>query len=380
MIPYSTQDISDEDVDAVCRTLRSAYITQGPSVTIFEDLTKRYVGAQFSVAVNSATSGLIICCRALGVTCGDWVWTVPNTFVATANCALLCGASIDFVDIDEKTYNICVQSLKQKLQASQANGTLPKALIVVHFAGQPADMYAIRDLSKRYGFKIIEDASHALGADYLDSKVGSCDFSDLTVFSFHPVKMITTAEGGMVTTNDKSLYDVLVLLRSHGVTRKAPTDEVWDGAWYYEQSLVGYNFRMSDIQAALGTQQISRLDEFLKTRRDVAQFYFENLSNFPIQLPYQHKYGRSSFHLFPILLENENERKRIYKFLQEVGIGVNVHYIPVHLQPVYKSLGFKKGDFPNAENYYSRTLSIPIHTRLSPEDLSYIVGTISKCF
>ena len=362
MIPYSRQEISNTDIEAVVDVLRSDFLTQGPVTPRFENAIAEKVGAQYSVAVNSATSALHIACRALGLGPGDWMWTSPISFVASANSGLYCGAKVDFVDIDPKTYNICTARLEEKLIEARKSAKLPKIVIPVHLCGQPCDMNKIHELSRIYGFRVIEDASHALGARYKKSPIGNCKYSDVTIFSFHPVKMITTTEGGMAVTNFSHLAEKMSLLRSHGITRDSEKmSHKPDGPWYYQQIELGYNYRMSDIQAALGCSQLKRLDEFVNKRRDLAKRYDEAFSILPITLPWQHIDSYSSYHLYVIRLHQNKgtDYGKIFSNLREQGIGVNTHYIPIHTQPYYKNFGFKKGDYPEAENYYSEAISYP---------------------
>lgn len=379
MIPYGRQSIDQADIDAVVAVLQSDYLTQGPKIPAFEQAVASYCGAQFGVAVNSATSALHIACLALGLGKDDELWTSPNTFVASANCGLYCGAKVDFVDIDPQTYNLCTDALEQKLIHAKANNSLPKIVMPVHFAGQSCDMQRIWELSQEYGFRIIEDASHAIGGNYLDRPVGNCQFSDITVFSFHPVKIITTAEGGLATTNSKVLAEKMQLFRSHGVTREphlmqdqAATQE----PWYYQQVELGFNYRMTELQAALGVSQMRHLDAFVAKRHQLAQRYFSELADLPIVLPYQSKDSHSSLHLFPIQLAENHSRKWIFNQLRELGVGVNVHYIPVHTQPYYQQFGFKMGDYPNAEHYYQNAISIPLHQGLSDDEQSFVIKTL----
>ncbi|NOU22557.1 MAG: UDP-4-amino-4,6-dideoxy-N-acetyl-beta-L-altrosamine transaminase [Methyloglobulus sp.] len=364
MIPYGRQDISPADIQAVVDVLNSDFLTQGPAVPAFEKSVTDYCGAQFGVAVNSATSALHIACLALGLGQGDWLWTTPNTFVASANCGLYCGAQVDFVDIDPKTYNLCADQLEQKLILAEKHGKLPKIVIPVHFAGQSCDMRRIHQLGQQYGFKIIEDASHAIGGKYLEQPIGGCQYADITVFSFHPVKIITTAEGGLATTNQLELAEKMQLLRSHGITRDPQQmTKPSEGGWYYQQIDLGFNYRMTELQAALGVSQMQRLNEFVAKRHQLAQQYNALLAGLPVVRPYQHPDNYSGLHLYPILLALDNISKthaEVFQALREGGLGVNVHYIPVHTQPYYQQLGFKAGDFPKAEDYYSRTISIPM--------------------
>ena len=383
MIPYGRQEITEEDIKEVEKILRSDFLTQGPTVPKFEKSVANYCGALHAVAVNSATSALHIACLALDLGPGDLLWTSPNTFVASANCGRYCGADIDFVDIDSKTYNMSADALSEKLIKAEKLGKLPKIVIPVHFAGQPCDMIAIHELSKKYGFKIIEDASHAIGAFYNKTKVGSCKHSDITVFSFHPVKIITTAEGGMALTNNKEIVDKLFRLRTHGITndkskfKTRPKNEIWN----YQQLDLGYNYRMNDIQAALGLNQIKRLDEYVIRRHEIALRYDEELKSLPIITPFQNKKIYSSYHLYPICIkynETKKTQKEIFSNLRENDIGVNLHYMPVYLHPYYQFLKFKEGYCPNAEAYFKSAISIPIFSSLTNENQTKVIKTISK--
>jgi UDP-4-amino-4,6-dideoxy-N-acetyl-beta-L-altrosamine transaminase len=385
VIPYGRQSISDDDVAAVERVLRSDWITQGPAITQFERGMAEYTGARHGLAVSNATAGLHLACLALGVGQGDLVWTSPNTFLASANCALYCGADVDFVDIDPATYNLCVDKLEAKLRAAQAAGRLPKVLIPVHFAGQSCDMRAMHALARQYGFRIIEDASHAVGADYADGKVGNCRYSDITVFSFHPVKILTTGEGGMLLTNDDALHRQLGLLRSHGMVRDpADLEDQGQGAWYYEQHALGFNYRITDIQAALGLSQLGRLDAFVARRRAIAARYDALLADLPVTTPFQAAYGESAWHLYPVWIQPGADgdvaarRKAVFASLREQGIGVNVHYIPVPTQPYYRKLGFVPGQFPAAERYYAGAISLPMYFSLSDAEQDQVVDALRR--
>ncbi len=375
MIPYGRQDISDEDVEAVTAVLRSDFLTQGPAVPRFETAIREATGAAHAIAVNSATSALHIACMALDLGPGDWLWTVPNTFVASANVGLYCGADVDFVDIDHETYVMCPKALEAKLDRAEAAGRLPKIVIPVHFAGQSADMAAIGALAARYGFKVIEDASHAIGASYRDRPVGDCAHSDICVFSFHPVKIVTTAEGGCATTNDAGLASRMELHRSHGVTREpALMEGASEGGWYYEQVALGYNYRMTELQAALGASQMTRLSEFVAKRHEIARRYDRLLGNMALTLPRQSPDSHSALHLYPIQVE---DRARVFARLREAGIGVNVHYIPVHTQPFWRKRGFARGDFPVAEAYYERAISLPLYPGLTEADQDRVVAALA---
>lgn len=382
MIPYGRQDIIQKDIDAVIEVLQSEFLTQGPKVPLFEKTIATKVGANHCLAVNSATSALHIACVALGLEEGDSLWTSPITFVASANCGLYCGAKIDFVDIDPITYNLCPKALEAKLLVAKREGNLPKILVAVHLCGQPCDMRSIHALSKRYGFKIIEDASHAIGANYLGENVGNCRYSDITVFSFHPVKIITTAEGGMALTNDNKLADKMNLCRSHGITRDEHlmTHES-DGPWYYQQIDIGFNYRMTDLQAALGVSQMTRLDNFIDRRRCIAQQYDYLLKNLSLKIPFQNSDVKSSFHLYVIRLKLDklqHTKKFIFEFLRKQGIGVNLHYIPVHTHPYFQKMGFRSNDFPEAKKYYEEAISLPIYHGMSDEQQNFIVEKLTE--
>ncbi|MDH5359087.1 MAG: UDP-4-amino-4,6-dideoxy-N-acetyl-beta-L-altrosamine transaminase [Gammaproteobacteria bacterium] len=378
MIPYGRQDITDEDIQAVIEVLESDFLTQGPVVPAFERKIASYTSSQHAVAVNSATSALHIACLALGLGKGDWLWTSPISFVASANCGLYCGAQVDFIDIDLQTYNINTETLEEKLIEAELKGKLPKVVIPVHLCGHSCDMQAIHKLAKRFGFSIIEDASHAIGGSYLSNKLGSCEYSDITVFSFHPVKIITTGEGGMLTTNSSELNYKLRLLRSHGVSREDFTHKSdTDGDWYYEQSLLGFNYRLTDLQSALGISQLKRIDSFIAARTKLASHYTESLNRLPIILPTQMSYAASAWHLYVIQIDTDLTKARredVYKKMKAAGIGVNVHYIPIHTQPYYRRLGFKQGDFPYAEQYYSKALTLPLYPSLTQQE--YVIETL----
>lgn len=380
MIPYGRQSISEEDIAAVEAVLRSEWITQGPAIGAFERGLADYCGLQGGggVAVANATAALHIAMLALGVGPGDVVWTSPNTFIASANCALYCGAEVDFVDTDPDTYNLCARKLAEKLEQARVAGRLPKVVIPVHFAGQSCDMRAIAALAQQYGFRVVEDASHAVGAEYDGGKVGDCRFSDIAIFSFHPVKILTTAEGGMLMARDPALYRRLQLLRSHGMTREAgELDKHDEGGWYYEQIDLGYNYRITDLQAALGLSQLGRLDLFLARRRALAARYDTLLAELPVIRPRQAAYGVSAFHLYPIQVDPAR-RRAVFDSLRSQGIGVNVHYIPVYTQPYYRKLGFRAGLCPNAERYYAGAISLPMFYGMTEAEQDEVVAAVRK--
>jgi len=379
-IPYGHQSISEDDIDAVIAALKSDYLTQGPSVTAFEKAITKKVNALYAVAVNNATSALHLACLALDVGQNDRVWTSPITYIASANCARYCGASIDFVDIDPRTYNMCPEKLAEKLHKAKQNNTLPNVVIPVHFAGQSCNMEAIHLLSKEYGFRIIEDASHATGAKYQGNLVGCGAFSDICIFSFHPVKIITSAEGGMAVTNDETLAKHMRTHAQQGITKSPDELTQMPGDWYYEQHTLGFNYRMTELQAALGLSQLSRLDEFIAQRHQQFLRYLELLKDLPITLPFQGDEVYSSLHLFPILLPKQymKIRKAIFDALRQANIGTQIHYIPVHTQPYYQALGFKEGDFPVAEEYYQRTLSLPLFVGLTEEQQNRVVNVLRQ--
>lgn len=377
MIPYGRQDISQDDIDAVVAVLRSDFLTQGPAVTRFEQALAGYCGAGHAIACNSATSALHLACLALDLGPGDWLWTTPVTFVASANCGLYCGAKVDFVDIDPQTYNMSATALAQKLEQAKAEGRLPKVVVPVHLCGQPCDMAAIHALSREYGFRIIEDASHAIGGKYQGRPIGDGRHADITIFSFHPVKIITTGEGGVAVTNDSALADKMALLRSHGITRDPQEmSQAPDGPWYYQQIDLGFNYRMTDMQAALGLSQISRLDAFVARRADIARHYDEALADLAVTTPWQHPDSYSGWHLYVIRVAAEKHRV-IFEGLRAEGVGVNLHYIPVHTQPYYKRMGFRPGDFPQAEAYYAEAISLPMFPTLTPADQDRVVAVLS---
>lgn len=381
MIPYGRQDISKDDIQAVVEVLESEWLTQGPWVPRFEKAVADHVSCRHGVAVNSATSALHIACLALGLEAGDWLWTSPITFVASANCGLYCGAEVDFVDIDPRTYNLCPEALEAKLVAAEKAGKVPKVVVAVHLCGQSSDMATIFALSRKYGFSIIEDASHAIGGKYKGEYVGSCRYSDITVFSFHPVKIITTAEGGMALTNSDELAAKMKLLRSHGITRDQENmTHVADGPWYYQQIDLGFNYRMNDLQAALGLSQMRRLDAWVARRQMLAHQYDDLLANLPLTTPWQHPDSYSSFHLYVIRLHLDSIRKShrlVFEALREQGIGVNLHYIPVHMQPHFERMGFKAREYPKAEKYYAEAISLPIFAALSDSEQGEVIEAIN---
>jgi len=380
MIPYGRQDIQQADIDAVLDVLHSDFLTQGPMVPRFEQVVAAKVGARHALAVNSATSALHIACLALGLGKGDWLWTSPITFVASANCGLYCGARVDFVDIDPRTYNLCPRALEDKLQCAERQGRLPKVVVAVHLCGQPCNMQAIHALGQRYGFRIIEDASHAIGGKYQDEYVGNGRYSDITVFSFHPVKIITTAEGGIALTNDDALARHMDLLRSHGVTRDPAlmTHEA-DGPWYYQQIDLGYNYRMNELQAALGISQFERLDDYVTKRNALAIRYDKLLQSLPVITPWQHPDSYSGRHLYVIRLKLDQvspTHRQVFERLRENGIGVNLHYIPVYSQPYYKKLGFHMADFPESKRYYAEAISLPLFQTMNETQQDFVVESL----
>lgn len=379
MIPYGRQIISEEDIRAVVDVLRSDFLTQGPVVTRFEQAVAQGVGARHAVAVNSATSALHIACLALDLGPGDLLWTSPITFVASANCARYCGADVDFVDIDPGTFNICADALERKLEVARANGRLPDVIVAVHMCGQSPDMLRIFELARAHGVRLIEDASHAIGAAYQGVPVGGCTFSDITVFSFHPVKIITTAEGGMALTNDSELAVRMERLRTHGITRDpCQMTHAPDGPWYYQQLELGWNYRMTEMQAALGLSQFEKLGFFVARRRELAACYDAMLSKLALGLPERQTGAESSWHLYVVRMNDPKRHRAVFGDLRDMGIGVNLHYIPVHLQPYYRQLGFQPGDFPNAEDYYSRAISLPLHAGLTVQQQEEVVVAVEK--
>ena len=378
-IPYGRQDITQGDIDAVIEVLKSDFLTQGPQVPKFEKEVSRYCGAKYAVAVNSATSALHLACLSLGLGTGNWLWTSPITFVASANCGLYCGAKVDFVDIDPVTYNLCTKALKKKLIKAKELGRLPKVVVAVHLGGQSCDMKAIHALSKEYGFKIIEDASHAIGGKYLNEPIGNCKYSDITVFSFHPVKIITTGEGGMALTNNNKLAEHMSLLRSHGITRDpSQMTKQADGDWYYQQIELGYNYRMTDMQAALGVSQFKKINNNVSRRHEFATRYNELLKGIPLVTPYQHNDGYSAFHLYIIRLKNKHKHKQVFDYLRKSGIGVNLHYIPVHTQPYYQQTGVKFTDLKQTEQYYKDAISLPLYPTMTEQQQDIVISSLHK--
>ena len=382
MIYYGKQSIDEADIQAVEEVLRSDFLTQGPTIEKFERSVAAYCGVKYAVAVTNATSALHIACLAAGLGKGDILWTSPITFVASANCGLYCGASVDFVDIDEKTYNMSVNALVEKLRQAKKENRLPKIVVPVHLAGQSCDMRRIRELSETYGFTVLEDASHGVGADYLKTKVGSCTFSDMAVFSFHPVKIITTGEGGMVLTNDKTLYERLILYRSHGITRDpAKMTYEADGPWYYQQIALGFNYRMTDMQAALGYSQMTRLDAFVARRRELAARYDELLKDMPLTTPYVLEGANPSWHLYIVRVDFSRltkTKKQVFEEMKVQGVALNLHYIPVHTQPYYQALGYRSEDFPNAMTYYAEAFTLPLYYRLTEQQQAEVVNALEN--
>ena len=382
MIPYGKQEITQADIDAVVEVLKSDFLTQGPMVPKFEQTVASHIGAKHALAVNSATSALHIACLALGLGKGDWLWTSPVTFVASANCGLYSGAEVDFVDIDPQTYNLCPNALEAKLEQAKKDNRLPKVVVAVHLCGQPCDMEAIAVLAQEYGFKVIEDASHAIGGKYKDEFIGSGRYSDITVFSFHPVKIVTTAEGGMALTNDDGLAERMNLLRSHGITRDPDlmTHEP-DGPWYYQQVDLGFNYRMTDLQAALGVSQMQRLDDFVSRRHELAKRYDRLLADLPLTLPWQHPDSYSGLHLYVIRLQLDNinqSHREVFEALKQQGIGVNLHYIPVHTHPYFSQMGFKEDDFPQSMAYYREAISLPMFHGLTYEQQDTVIECLKR--
>lgn len=382
MIPYGRQEVTDEDINAVVKVLKSDFLTQGNAVPEFENKVAKYVGVKHALAVNSATSALHLACLALDVGPGDIVWTSPITFVASSNCALYCGAKVDFVDINNETFNICTKRLREKLSEAKIKNILPKVVIPVHLTGQSSDMKEIHELGKEFGFKIIEDASHAIGAEYRDIKVGACTYSDICVFSFHPVKIITTGEGGMALTNNSDISSRIERLRTHGITRDPKLMEnSIHGLWYYEQIELGLNYRITDIQAALGISQMDRLDKYVKQRNVLAERYDSLLKNLPLKTPLQPEYSYSSRHLYVIRLclkDTKVTHKTFFEYLRANNIGVQIHYIPVPIHPYYSKMGFSMDQYPNASAYYQEAISLPLFPTMTLEQQDEVISTIKK--
>lgn len=382
MIPYARQHIAQDDIDEVVAVLHSDWLTQGPAIERFEQAVADYCGVRYAVATCNATAALHLGCLALGVGTEDSGWTSPNTFVASANCLRYCGAKVDFVDIDPHTWNLDVVALERKLELAARNGSLPKVVIPVHFAGQPCDMARIHHLSNHYGFAIMEDAAHAIGATYQGSPIGSCKYSDLAVFSFHPVKIITTGEGGMLLTNRQDLYEKLVRLRSHGITRDAARmTEPSHGPWYYQQLELGYNYRMTDLQAALGISQLGKIEQFVARRNHLAARYQTLLQGLPLTLPQVQVNLCSAWHLYVVRMQLEkirHSRHEVFNQLRTSGVGVNLHYIPVHTQPYYASLGFAVGDYPEAERYYAEAISLPLYYDLTEAQQDIVAARLRE--
>jgi UDP-4-amino-4,6-dideoxy-N-acetyl-beta-L-altrosamine transaminase len=383
MINYSKQSINNSDIKAVSKTLKSNFLTQGPKTVEFETKIKKFTGAKYSVVVNSASSALLMSCLSLDLKKNDLIWTTPNTFAASANCIVLSGQKVDFVDIDDRNWNLSIEKLEIKLKKAKIKKKLPKAIIVVHLAGLPVDPIELKKLSKKYKFYIIEDASHSIGSKYYGKKVGCCKWSDLCVFSFHPVKIITTGEGGCVTTNTKKFYDKMMLVKNNGITKNSKNFNNYNlGPWYYEQQTMGYNFRMNDIMAALGISQLKRINLMLQKRNKIATIYKKELKNLPIEFQEIDKNFYSSYHLFIIKLtkNNKNIHRKLFIFLRKNKIFVNLHYLPVHLHPFYRKMGFKKGNFPASENYSESAISIPIFPDLKLQNQKKVINLLKKFF
>lgn len=382
MIPYGKQKIDESDIDAVVQVLRSNYLTQGPAVGNFEDACSSYLGSKHAVAVANGTAALHLACLSLGLSKGDVLWTSPISFVASANCGKFCGAEIDFVDIDQDTWNLSIPRLEEKLELAHKQGCLPKILVTVHLCGLPCEMESISRLARQYGFRVIEDACHAIGASYLDSKIGDCKFSDVAVFSFHPVKNITSGEGGLVTTNSDEVYEQLKLLRVNGITREQDKFEFSpDGLWYYEQKSLGFNYRLTDIHAALGLSQLSKLDDFLNSRIELVKRYRELLADLPVLFQANPSHSVSGSHLFVVRLiadELPVTQRHVFEYLVANGIGANLHYIPIYRHPYYRSFGYSPESFPEAENYYSQAITLPLFPELTTNQQDEVVGQLKK--
>lgn len=382
MIPYGRQEITQADIDSVVQVLRSDFLTQGPAVPAFEVAVARRVHARHALAMSSATAALHVACLALDLGPGDWLWTSPITFVASSNCGLYCGAQVDFVDIDPRTYNLCPKALERKLVDAKRLGRLPKVVVPVHLSGQPCDLARIQALAQTYGFRVIEDASHAIGGRYKDQPIGNSRYSDITVFSFHPVKIITTAEGGMALTNNDALAEKMALLRSHGITRDPALMEREPlGGWYYEQIALGFNYRMTDVQAALGLSQLHRVEAYVARRHELAARYDHLFATFPLLTPWQHPDGYSGRHLYVIRLKlgaGGKTHRQVFTELRDAGIGVNLHYIPVYRQPYYEKMGFASGACPEAEAYYQEAITLPLFPTMSEDQQDQVVAALKR--
>ncbi len=383
-IPYGRQTIQASDIEAVMQVLKSDWITQGPAIEHFEQKLAKRFESPHALAVCNATAALHLAYLAAGLGPGKKLWTSPNTFLATANAARFCGADVDFVDIDPKSWNLSVEQLVLRLSQAEKTGQLPDVLAPVHFGGNPCEMEAIAGLARKYNFQVVEDASHAVGARYQNHPIGSSHYSDFTVFSFHPVKIITTGEGGAILTHNTAAYERMARLRSHGMTRNPKLmQQEGEGGWYYEQLELGFNYRITDIQAALGESQLERLDSFIQQRQVLAKRYSELLADLSadlaLQLPSVSAEAVSAWHLYVIRIPSrKGMRKQVYDHLQKAGIEVNVHYIPVHLQPYYRQLGFKPGDFPEAEAYYREAITLPLFPTLTLKQQDFIVSTLKE--
>lgn len=380
VIPYGKQSLDEADIAAVVAVLRSDFLTQGPAIARFEEAVAGWCGARFGVAMANGTATLHCAAKAMGLGHGDWLWTSPITFVASANAGRYCGARVDFVDVDPGTICMSVERLEEKLRVAEKEGRLPKVVVPVHFAGQSCEMPKIHELGQRYGFRILEDAAHALGGSYEGERIGNCRWADAVSHSFHPVKIITSGEGGMITTNDEELAWRIGTLRTHGITRDAGRMEgESEGPWYYEQLELGYNYRMTDLQAALGASQMGKLEGFAARRRELVALYDEALAGLPVRSLARDPRGVSGWHLFMIRLDLgaiQKTRREVFEGLRAAGIGVNVHYIPVHLQPDYQRQGFKRGDFPEAERYYEECVTLPLFPAMRDEDVIVVKSAL----